>query len=395
MQSIVPGVSMARQPRGMVRVRGTKYIFNANGDLRDTITTYTVTVPGWVSIEVDNNTYYQADTFRVEFLVSQLPKDLDLNWWYSQSEIFVEVFGGVPKDANNYASSDLESWIYGRADDLRLDPVAGVLTVTGRDLTSYFIDTRVTDDWLNHTASKVADELATKYGLQHDYISPTKDLIGTNYQIDRNLVTNQSSEWDLLTFLAMRESYVVYCKGQALHFEPGFVGPPDFYELKWESPNANDGFSKFNGEAIQINRSLTVAKGVVVWVQGLNLKTGKVISECYPTSNKGRGTLPGQSSPRAAVYTFRPPGISVPADAQKYAQAKHKELSFHELRLTATLPGDNSLTTQSVIRLSGTASPLDQFYFPRSISRRMSVREGYTMFVTANNVAKVNDGVFN
>jgi hypothetical protein len=314
-----------------------------------------------------------------------------LPWWYSQSEIFIEIFAGFPKDPANFSMTDLQSLIYGRIDDLHLNPVAGVLTVTGRDMTSYFIDTKVTDDWLNHTASQIADELATKYGLQHDYIFETKDKVGSYYQIDRSLLTNQSSEWDLLSYLAERESFVVYCKGQALHFEPWSKGQHNAYELRWQAPTTSNGFPVFNGTSIQINRSLTVAKGVVVWVQALNLKTGKPIFECYPKNKKGQGTQPGESSPRAAVYTFRPPGISTPADALKFAQAKHREISFHELRLSGTLPADDLLTPQSVILFSGIDYELDQLYYPRCVTRRMSVHEGYVMSFEANNVSRINE----
>ena len=371
MQNTVPVVSIARQPRGMVKVGGTP-------------------MPGWVRFEVDNNSFYQADTFRVEFVATRLPKDRGMDWWAVQTDVTVEVLAGFPSDPDNFQSIDLKSLILGRVDEVDWDPVSGILAVSGRDLTSYFIDTKTTQTWVNHTASQIAEELATKYGMAHDNITPTDSKVGSYYQNDHVLVTNQHSEWDLLTYLAAKESFVVYCQGNALHFEPKPERSTNPYLLQWVTPNQSDSFYQYNGKSLRLSRSLTLAKGVVVWVQYVSLKTGKSQNVSYP-QNKAKGTAPGQSSPHAEVHTIRSKKKLTPDDALALAIAKHKELSQHELRLSATLPADNLLTATAILQLQGTGTDFDQIYYPESVTRYMSVNEGYSMTVSAKNVAKVNE----
>src|SRR5260363_123177 len=55
----------ARQPRGAVKLNGK-------------------IVPGWDSLEVGNNAYRSADTFRVVFAVSQLPESRNAMWFSEQ-----------------------------------------------------------------------------------------------------------------------------------------------------------------------------------------------------------------------------------------------------------------------------------------------------------------------
>jgi phage protein D len=275
---------------------------------------------------------------------------------------------------------------------LAFHPVSGILSVSGRDLTSYFIDTKTTQQWVNHTASQIATELSALHGLTPVVTATTKKA-GSFYQIDNVLVTNQHSEWDLLSYLAAKESMVVYCKGQELHFEPKPDKASDPYVLRWTAPTLTNGYPTFNGKQLSISRNLTVAKGVVVWVQALNVKTGRAFSVGYP-ANKAKGTKPGQASPSAQVFTFRLRGKEMTEDAAlQYAQAKHKEITQHEVRLSATLPADNILMPTSVLQLTGTNSAFDQVYFPDAITRHMSVTDGYSMSFTAKNIAKVNEGV--
>ena len=347
-------------------------------------------MPGWVRFEVDNNTFYQADTFRVEFVATRLPSDRGMDWWATQTDVTVEVLAGFPNDPDNFQPTELKSLILGRVDEVDWDPVSGILAVSGRDLTSYFIDTKTTQQWVNRTASQIADELATKYGMVHDYITKTDKKVGSYYQNDHVLVTNQHSEWDLLTYLAAKESFVVYCQGNALHFEPKPTPATNPYLLQWVVPNQTDGFYRYNGKSLRLSRSLTLAKGVVVWVQYVSLKTGKSDSVCYPQSH-AKGTKPGQSSPHSEVHTIRSKEKLTPEDALKLATSKHKELSQHELRLSATLPADDLLTANVTLQLQGTGTAFDQIYYPESVTRYMSVNDGYNMTVNAKNIAKVNE----
>lgn len=364
----VPALAATRQPRGLVKI---------NGDVAS----------GWNSWEVDNNTFYQADTFRVSFPLSV---SNDAAWWAAQKEIFVEIAAGFPADPGRFDASELNSLIYGKVDDLTYDPVDRVIKLCGRDLTSVFIDAKTTEKWQNLTSSQIAEQLALRHGMIPKVVDTTTRA-GKYYEIDHARLTDERSEWDLLAWLAHEERYVVYVKGNELHFEPQPKESQNPYVLRWESPTDDRGFPIFNGKSISFSRNLTVARGVVVTVRSWNTKNKKAFNVTFPT-HKAKGTAPGKSSPPAQNYYFTIPGLT-PEEALQRAQSKHKEITQHEMRLHASMPADNLLKVTDIIRVEGTGSAFDQTYYPESINRAMSLSDGYTMTVSAKNVSPENQAV--
>ena len=79
------------------------------------------------------------------------------------------------------------------------------------------------------------------------------------------------------------------------------------------------------------------------------------------------------------------PAGSTAVRCQQYAQARYREIIAHEMRMRARLPADNLLQAKSVIKVQGTGTAFDQTYYPMSITRMMSMDEGYTMLVDAKN----------
>ena len=55
--------------------------------------------------------------------------------------------------------------------------------------------------------------------------------------------------------------------------------------------------------------------------------------------------------------------------------------------MSAHLPADNYLTISAPISVQGTGTPADQIYYPRLITREMSIDEGYSMTVEAQNTS--------
>ena len=134
--NVGPATSAARAPRALVRL-GT---FPG------------VIVPGWKSLSVSNNSYSEADTFRIEFAASALPASNNANWFSTQKEVFAEILDGFPQDPTNPQAGELDSQIYGRVDDIVYNPRDGLITVTGRDLTAAFIDSKISDQFQNQTS---------------------------------------------------------------------------------------------------------------------------------------------------------------------------------------------------------------------------------------------------
>jgi phage protein D len=322
----------------------------------------------FIEFDIDNNTFYQADAFRVSFAVSALPAERGMDWFSDQQEIFVEIFAGFPADPDKYTPADLQSWVYGRADEIEFDPVARVVHLSGRDLTAQMIDTKTTKKWPNKTASEIATEIAGKYEL-NPVVTATSYKVGRYYEIDHAHMTNQRSEWDLLCYLAQLEQFNVFVAGRDLHFEPQQDANAEPYVLQWQA----EPFA-FNGMRMRFFRNLTLAHGAQVTVRSWQQKTSTLIEMKYPEKEQ----------PKAQQYFFNIANLS-PEEALKKATALHKEITAHEVNLAAELPADNMLDVRSVIRVEGTGTAYDQLYYPASITRRMSIDHGYTMTVRAKN----------
>jgi phage protein D len=370
------GESAVQQPRGAVKLNGTA-------------------ITGWTRWTVNNNAFAYADEFTVQFVVQGLPADRDANWFSTvggtlsdaDTNMYVELFAGFPDDVDSYSASDLESVIYGRADDIDFDPERGVIEVRGRDLTGVFIDTKTTDKWTNLTASQIATQLAQKHGLT-PVVTKTTTKAGKFYQIDYVNLTDERTEWDILCYLAQSENFRVYVKGQSLYFEPypnqdtadTFVPP---WPINWAPADTAGASAAANVMAPKFRRSLTVSRGVQVVVRSWNAKQGRGFTATYPTS-KAVTLKPGQSSTSAQIYRLTRPNLTQ-EQAIRLAQTYYEQLIKHEMRMSFTSPGDNDLDMTRYLQVSGTGTAFDQIYYPESIQRTMSFSGGYSMSVNAKN----------
>lgn len=364
MLNTLPAVAAVRAPRGIVRINDEQTI-------------------GWIDWTVDQNTYYHADTFRVVFDEYLLPADRNADWLSSIDEGFVEIFGGYPADPTSYTESDLTSQIYGRIDDIDYDPASRQFTLTGRDLTAAFIDTKTSLQYQNMTSSQIAEKLAAAHGMSAS-VTKTTELVGTYYTRDHARMSEERSEWDLLTYLASNEGFLCYVRGKTLYFHPRPTDTGEPYVIRWEQPTTERAARQANVEDMQFSRSLTVAKGVVVVVRSWNTKQKGGFTASYPS--KGKTIQAGKATPfgNSQIYSFRFPGLTQD-QATKKAMELHREITSHEMKFWARMPVDDLLTPTVTVEVEGTGTKFDQTYFPVSISKRMSMSEGYNMSIQAKN----------
>lgn len=352
-----------RSPRGMVKINGAP-------------------VSGWLDFEVDSNAYREADTFRVTFSLSKLVAPYDAAWFTSQTTISVELLAGFPTNPASYGASDLDSLVIGNADEVSFDPAQRTLELSGRDLTSLLIDAKTAEKWQNQTASEVATTIAGRHGLT-PVVTATTETMGRFYQIDHVSTTSVETEWDFLCGVAQQMQFVVYVKGKELHFEPA----PDpataaQYPVTWTPADVNGPFQS-NTKRLSFTRTLTVGKTISVTVRSWNAKQRKGFTSSYPTGHV-HGIKPGKATTPSQNYSYIIPNLTQD-QATKRAQAIYNDLIKHEMRLSASLPGDNDLTILNVIPVTGTGTAFDQTYYLESITRRMDMHSGYRMDVRARN----------
>ena len=361
------GSQSVRRPRGIVKLNDTA-------------------VSGWIDWTVSSNSFYEADTFRVSYAASLLPVSNNANWLSTQKELFVEILAGFPTDANHPDPAELNSLIYGRVDEIEFNPLERLITLTGRDLTAVFIDSKITDQYVNQTSSQIAQTLAALHPGISAQVTATKGKAGTYYEIDQVQLQAGRSEWDLLAYLARKEAFVIYVSGKTLFFQPDPTDRDNPYDIVWVPPDEATGSPRCNVIDLGFSRDLTVGKGITVTARSPNRTTGKPTVQSYPSNPKA--IQAGKASPFGAVQTFyfNMSSDHTPVEVEAFAKARYDEIIAHEMKMSARLPADNVLSTQRAIRVAGTGTAFDQIYFPRLIVREMSLDSGYVMSVEAQNV---------
>ncbi|KVW15386.1 hypothetical protein WK91_18285 [Burkholderia cepacia] len=338
----------------------------------------------WIDWDVDQNTWHSASTFRMRLPISALSAPIDLNYILGTNPIQAQIFAGFPGNPDQYGTTDLQQLITGNVDQIQFDPVRRLVELSGRDYTSLLIDAKTFDRWTNQTASQIATTLAKRHGLTPK-VTATTGAVGKIYEIDKIHDRHGSTEWELLTWLASIYDFVVYVQGMTLYFgpkpDPKTATP---YALQWKNPDALTA-TTFEGNVLSMSfsRTLTVGKGVVVQVHSFNHKQKAGFSVTYPTG-KAKGITPGTAKAPAQVYSYIIANLTQ-QDAQARAMKIYNDIIRHELKMSAELPGDNILTPNTMVSVSGTQTPFDTMYYVESVSRRMSFDSGYTMSVRGKN----------
>lgn len=357
-------VSSTRQPRSIVMINGIRV--------------------AWTDIEVNNNAYYQADSFRVTIPMRDQPSGIDREWLAAQDLMEIEIYTGIPSDVSNYSTSDLDLLITARVDNCPHDMVNDTITLTGRDYTADFIDTKTSKKWPQKTSSAVAIELATAHGLGISHIVKTSVKVGTYYAHDHAKLQMDMSEWDLLVWLASVENFQVYIKNKDLYFEPRAVVPL-MYVMEWVDASATS-TKRFDGKSLTFDRNLTLAKDVIVHIKSWNQKQNKGFIKTAKAPRSKDKTVRGYRIGKPQEFTYSIPNLTS-EQALRRAWSKLKEITRHQMTMSASgIPavGPDTLSPRHIIKVVGTGA-YDQNYNPDSITRRMSMTDGYLMDVIAKN----------
>ena len=320
---------------------------------------------GVIEVEVTNASHFVADSYRLT-LASQVN---DPGYWSAGAFNQISIAIGF----ENEAAFPL---ITGMVDNIDYSLTGRTITLSGRDLSAQLLDSRTAEKFQNQTASQIASTLALRHGLDSE-VQQTTVQAGTYYSIDHTVLTQEQTEWDLLVFLAEQEGFDVWVAGNTLYFEPSPVPTSTPYLIEWSGIAGQTVQS--NANRLNVGRSETLARDIVVQVKSFHQKSQESvygIARAYNAKSVRRG--------KAQLYTFRRPNLNK-EQAQKLAESMLADLTRHEMTMTASLPGDNILSTRTLIRIVGTNTTWDQLYYPESVTRRLSFTEGYRMEVQAKN----------
>ena len=298
----------------------------------------------------------------------------DWPWWAQQTEILVDVYAGTPKDPLNYTTDDLTMIMTARCDSIELDPETNRITISGRDMTSLLIDNKTTDKWQNLTSSQIAQQIAVKWGMESN-ITATTQTVGTFYTADHVVLAKSDTYWNILTYLAQREStasnpFMCFVLGKTLYFG-NFAAKysNDPYVITFDG---SGNVPVANASQLRFTRDLTLAQDISVTVRSYHGNLAAAFSATATASKQGRHIEKTAGLVQTTQhYEFTVPGLTQPQCALK-AQSILAELSKHELKMSANLPFDAVLYPWVPIQVTGTNTPWDATYTPQTISRRFS-----------------------
>ncbi len=338
------------------------------------------------SLEYTENNYYNPDSFRVTLPLYSTIDAITIEDWLSQESILVEIFTGFPNDPVNYSIGDLQSLVVGSINDLNVEIFnngGGFVTFNGFDLSKKLIDTKTTQKYQNQTSSQIATTIANEQGLT-PVVTATTQQAGVYYNQDWVQLGNETTQWDLLTYLAQHEGFTVFARGQSLYFQPREMQSSTPYVFEGQTLEGR-GTPLFNGTKLIMSRNMNFAPDVVVNVISWGSKTGHVQVKVTGHKTKaGTKSSATKSIGQPQVYTYSIPGLSKEQALQR-AQSLLQDISMHERLLEISCPANNVLRKDSIIQLKGISPSADQTYYPDTITRRMAPGQGYNMEVRAKN----------
>ena len=351
MSGTIGGGATARRPRLRVLANGA-------------------VVNGAKSAEVSSNGYLQADRFRVDIATGVDPS-MPLAWWSDTLPIKIEVQIGFIPDGAAEGQAAWQSMLIGNVDHLDADPIAKCITVEGRDLSSLLVEAKTQETFSNQTSSQIATILAGRHGLT-PMVTATFRPVGQYYQLehDRTTLNNfsrQTTEWDLLTYLAEQEGFDVWVSGNNLYFQPAPPATAAPFPIVYDPTSG-----ALNVSHLRMERSLTVANDIQVTVKSWNTKHKtayiRIVKAAGVKRPKGGG--PVQNYVRTVAN-------KTPDECLKIGQQVLADLSKHERILSVDMPGELTLSTRSMASLTGTGTAFDQTYYVAEVERDISFDGGF------------------
>lgn len=352
---------MARNPAPKASVRQPRALVLING----------VRVP-FVSFDVETHILSNSDRARISLPLSGLPADLTAEKLVEAETITVEIQAGFPNDPMNYGPGEMPTVFVGDADAMTAIAHRAAIDLDARCYSARLVDATTSRQFRNKTSNEVVTIIAGEHGLT-PVATATSRLVGSFYKSDTAVRTHsERTKWDLLSWLAREEGFVIYVKGTELHFEPRPEPTQSPYLVRWTPAKAGP-----NGEAIHradatslsITRNITQAQSVKITVRSWNAAAKRSYTA---SKERKRGTQ------KPVEYVYNIPGLTQ-AQCGERAATILNEVTRHELKLRLDGPADDVLKITDIIRVEGSA--FDGTFYVDSINRRFSKFEGYVWSV--------------
>jgi phage protein D len=324
----------------------------------------------WSNLTVENCNYYNADTFKVTLPMYGNSPEWDVNKFTDEMLIDVEI------DLSLDGGLTYTPIFYGRVDNIDFEYVSNSISVSGRDYSSLLIDTKTTERYPNNTSSEIVEQFALEHNLI-PVVTETATPVGVFLNNEYVATGVQRTEWDILTFLAKQEDFLLFVRGKELHFQPKPVKGDDFYGITFIIDAVNKTI-RVNAINPKFSRCLSIARDVSVEVVSFNSSTGNTV--------KRKATKSRSESDHENVqnYVYTKPNLT-PEQALQLAQSYLQQITEREIVFHTDLFLDSTLDIIYPIQISGTGTKLDQIYFISKIERYLEFTGECSMNIEAKN----------
>jgi hypothetical protein len=354
----IPTTGQGRTPRAILMIGGT--------------------LLNWTSWSIEHNGVFEAGTLHVTVPAPYA----EWPWWTQQTEMVIDVYAGFPTDPENYAMSDLTLLMSARIDELKFDPAASVFTLSGRDLTALFIDTKSDAKYPNMTSSAIVAALAAKFPVLTTNITPTSLVVGNYYDVDHVQMQCQDSMWTLLTYLAQQEGFQCFVLGRTLYFGKfgSFISDAP-YAIVVQAPTPESPYPKANVEKLSFSHDMTIAGDVSVRVRSHHGAINASYSATATSTKKAKAVeQSAKLTQDIKNFDFTFPGLTQ-AGCQDRAVKLMTDLGKHEMKMEVTVPGDVQVYPWTPVSVEGTGTSFDTTYQISTISRSFDAR-GFLMNIS-------------
>lgn len=331
-----------------------------------------------IEYDVTNNRFFQADSFRLTLAYVEDDEKFGRGFWDSTDRVEVEIFAGYGVE-----EPPSTSLLAGRADEIQIDMDARTVTLSGRDYTADLIEKRMAEKYPNKTSSEIVRILAGEAGLTPE-VTDTRQLAGVYYRAEHAQLADETTAWNLITFLAEREGFDAYVIGKKLYF----AAPMDpisakRWTLQYTPPDNLTAFPTALASSLTLTKALTISREIVVKVISWNSSRKHSLTGQSRSARPNRGA--GGQFASAPAYIVREPNLT-----QDQADQRAKQIAeqiTRELRtFDAALPGHPDVDIQTMVLIRGTNTSFDTDYHLDEIERRMSMENGFTMRLRGRNV---------
>ena len=182
---------------------------------------------------------------------------------------------------------------------------------------------------------------------------------------------NDTSEWQLLLFLAQQENFIVRVKGSSLYFGPysvvtGYVNQTPI-PYTWG----------YDIESLEIERSPHCARDIVVNVYSYNRGSkGKIRATARSTTQYAQRIYGNAGQRQEYIENYTVPGLTL-GQAQQMAQSIASQLSRSQLIGQMTAAGNTDLDIDRQIQINGAGKALSVPYYLTQVTHSVDVQGGY------------------